>query len=226
MKRIFVQYFLTLVLQAFTTDFRVHWAQHPLRPEFIESTYFLHKVQKSIVLFKFESPSSLWLVSRRSLVFPKRPSLPLASKAGQFCCASGDVGPVLPARGAHGDREPGGACARPVRLRRAQRRHVQQEGGPVSRVYCCFVLRKVLLNSGDAGENGKRTGRLDACQVQKQPTNEQTQRMRARTHTHTQTDRQTHTHTPTHTHIHTHTHPHTHTRARARARISVLQCQH
>lgn len=31
-------------LQAFTTDFRVHWAQHPLRPEFAESTYFLYKV--------------------------------------------------------------------------------------------------------------------------------------------------------------------------------------
>nr|XP_023422971.1 ER degradation-enhancing alpha-mannosidase-like protein 3 [Cavia porcellus] len=28
---------------AFTTDFRVHWAQHPLRPEFAESTYFLYK---------------------------------------------------------------------------------------------------------------------------------------------------------------------------------------
>ncbi len=32
--------------QAFTTDFRVHWAQHPLRPEFAESTYFLYKVQR------------------------------------------------------------------------------------------------------------------------------------------------------------------------------------
>uniref|UniRef100_A0A4W3JLL5 alpha-1,2-Mannosidase n=1 Tax=Callorhinchus milii TaxID=7868 RepID=A0A4W3JLL5_CALMI len=29
--------------EAFTTDFRVHWAQHPLRPEFAESTYFLYK---------------------------------------------------------------------------------------------------------------------------------------------------------------------------------------
>ncbi|XP_013410310.1 ER degradation-enhancing alpha-mannosidase-like protein 3 isoform X4 [Lingula anatina] len=29
--------------EAFTTDFRVHWGQHPLRPEFVESTYFLHK---------------------------------------------------------------------------------------------------------------------------------------------------------------------------------------
>uniref|UniRef100_G1PNG7 alpha-1,2-Mannosidase n=1 Tax=Myotis lucifugus TaxID=59463 RepID=G1PNG7_MYOLU len=31
--------------EAFTTDFRVHWAQHPLRPEFAESTYFLYKVR-------------------------------------------------------------------------------------------------------------------------------------------------------------------------------------
>uniref|UniRef100_A0A286XFN5 alpha-1,2-Mannosidase n=1 Tax=Cavia porcellus TaxID=10141 RepID=A0A286XFN5_CAVPO len=31
------------VRKAFTTDFRVHWAQHPLRPEFAESTYFLYK---------------------------------------------------------------------------------------------------------------------------------------------------------------------------------------
>ncbi|RXM94195.1 ER degradation-enhancing alpha-mannosidase-like protein 3, partial [Acipenser ruthenus] len=29
--------------EAFTTDFRVHWGQHPLRPEFAESTYFLYK---------------------------------------------------------------------------------------------------------------------------------------------------------------------------------------
>lgn len=29
--------------EAFTTDFRVHWAHHLLRPEFIESTYFLYK---------------------------------------------------------------------------------------------------------------------------------------------------------------------------------------
>lgn len=29
--------------EAFTTDFRVHWAHHPLRPEFIESTYLLYE---------------------------------------------------------------------------------------------------------------------------------------------------------------------------------------
>lgn len=29
--------------EAFTTDFRVHWAHYLLRPEFIESTYFLYK---------------------------------------------------------------------------------------------------------------------------------------------------------------------------------------
>ncbi|XP_030640038.1 ER degradation-enhancing alpha-mannosidase-like protein 3 isoform X2 [Chanos chanos] len=32
--------------EAFTTDFRVHWAQHPLRPEFAESTYFLYKATR------------------------------------------------------------------------------------------------------------------------------------------------------------------------------------
>ncbi|CAJ0925664.1 unnamed protein product, partial [Mesorhabditis belari] len=29
--------------EAFTHDFQVHWAEHPLRPEFIESTYFLYR---------------------------------------------------------------------------------------------------------------------------------------------------------------------------------------
>ncbi|XP_057675561.1 ER degradation-enhancing alpha-mannosidase-like protein 3 [Corythoichthys intestinalis] len=29
--------------EAFTTEFRVHWGQHLLRPEFAESTYYLHK---------------------------------------------------------------------------------------------------------------------------------------------------------------------------------------
>ncbi|CAG0912442.1 unnamed protein product [Notodromas monacha] len=29
--------------EAFTTDFQVHWGQHPLRPEFLESTYLLYK---------------------------------------------------------------------------------------------------------------------------------------------------------------------------------------
>uniref|UniRef100_A0A8D9DVG5 alpha-1,2-Mannosidase n=1 Tax=Cacopsylla melanoneura TaxID=428564 RepID=A0A8D9DVG5_9HEMI len=29
--------------EAFTADFQVHWGQHPLRPEFLESTYFLYK---------------------------------------------------------------------------------------------------------------------------------------------------------------------------------------
>ena len=33
-----------LFLQAFTTDFEVHWGQHPLRPELVESTYFLYEV--------------------------------------------------------------------------------------------------------------------------------------------------------------------------------------
>lgn len=29
--------------EAFTADFHVHWSHHPLRPEFVESTYFLYK---------------------------------------------------------------------------------------------------------------------------------------------------------------------------------------
>lgn len=39
-----------VLLQAFTTEFRVHWGQHLLRPEFAESTYYLYKV---IVLNSF-----------------------------------------------------------------------------------------------------------------------------------------------------------------------------
>lgn len=31
--------------EAFTPDFRVHWPQHPLRPEFVESTYLIYKVR-------------------------------------------------------------------------------------------------------------------------------------------------------------------------------------
>ncbi len=34
--------------EAFTHDFRVHWGNHPLRPEFIESTYFLYKVHSRV----------------------------------------------------------------------------------------------------------------------------------------------------------------------------------
>lgn len=33
----------TFIPEAFTSDFQVHWGQHPLRPEFLESTYFLHQ---------------------------------------------------------------------------------------------------------------------------------------------------------------------------------------
>uniref|UniRef100_A0A8D0L3R1 alpha-1,2-Mannosidase n=1 Tax=Sphenodon punctatus TaxID=8508 RepID=A0A8D0L3R1_SPHPU len=32
--------------EAFTPDFAVYWAQHPLRPEFAESTYFLYKATR------------------------------------------------------------------------------------------------------------------------------------------------------------------------------------
>lgn len=35
--------FKLIVLQAFTTNFEVHWGQHLLRPELVESTYFLYE---------------------------------------------------------------------------------------------------------------------------------------------------------------------------------------
>lgn len=39
-----VHHLCFLSLKAFTTEFRVHWGQHLLRPEFAESTYYLYKV--------------------------------------------------------------------------------------------------------------------------------------------------------------------------------------
>lgn len=33
----------TFIPEAFTVDFQIHWGQHHLRPEFIESTYYLYK---------------------------------------------------------------------------------------------------------------------------------------------------------------------------------------
>ncbi|XP_014292370.1 ER degradation-enhancing alpha-mannosidase-like protein 3 [Halyomorpha halys] len=33
----------TFIPEAFTTDFQVHWGEYPLRPEFLESTYFLYR---------------------------------------------------------------------------------------------------------------------------------------------------------------------------------------
>ncbi|CAD6188692.1 unnamed protein product [Caenorhabditis auriculariae] len=32
--------------EAFTHDFQVHWGEHPLRPEFVESTYFLYRATR------------------------------------------------------------------------------------------------------------------------------------------------------------------------------------
>lgn len=32
--------------EAFTTDFQVHWGNHPLRPEFLESTYYLYEATR------------------------------------------------------------------------------------------------------------------------------------------------------------------------------------
>ena len=41
----FIRFHNVILLQAFTpTSFDVHWGQHPLRPEFVESTYFLYQV--------------------------------------------------------------------------------------------------------------------------------------------------------------------------------------
>lgn len=70
--------------QAFTTDFRVHWAQHPLRPEFAESTYFLYKViyQTTALVLCFRFPegniyyhaSFLWFTppqAAKKKCFPK-----------------------------------------------------------------------------------------------------------------------------------------------------------
>ena len=37
-------FLMFLFFKAFTTDFEVHWGQHPLRPELVESTYFLYEV--------------------------------------------------------------------------------------------------------------------------------------------------------------------------------------
>ena len=50
----FVQQIIDKVIylfQAFTTEFKVHWGQHPLRPEFVESTYFLYKVDFFMLTF-------------------------------------------------------------------------------------------------------------------------------------------------------------------------------
>ncbi|OXB55745.1 hypothetical protein ASZ78_004228 [Callipepla squamata] len=54
--------------EAFATDFRVHWAQHPLRPEFAESTYFLYKatgdpyyLEEGKTLIENLSKSTLWV---------------------------------------------------------------------------------------------------------------------------------------------------------------------
>ena len=34
--------------EAVTADFQIHWGQHLLRPEFVESTYFLHKATQDL----------------------------------------------------------------------------------------------------------------------------------------------------------------------------------
>lgn len=76
--------------QAFTTDFRVHWAQHPLRPEFAESTYFLYKVVYQttalMLCFRFPCTRGKYLLpcitfvifstsSSKEIIFPKTAQL-------------------------------------------------------------------------------------------------------------------------------------------------------
>jgi mannosidase alpha-like ER degradation enhancer 3 len=46
--------------EAFTTDYRIHWHSHPLRPEFVESTYFLYKVIKLISISNKKNKSLLF----------------------------------------------------------------------------------------------------------------------------------------------------------------------
>ncbi|XP_029331536.1 ER degradation-enhancing alpha-mannosidase-like protein 3 [Mus caroli] len=63
--------------EAFTTDFRVHWAQHPLRPEFAESTYFLYKNRKQKSQSLGNVPVAGDLLSRRdSSLKPSSSPLP------------------------------------------------------------------------------------------------------------------------------------------------------
>ncbi|XP_019396159.1 PREDICTED: ER degradation-enhancing alpha-mannosidase-like protein 3 isoform X3 [Crocodylus porosus] len=60
--------------EAFTSDFAVYWAQHPLRPEFAESTYFLYKMlhgglAEEEEIFTRSCPSAQTL-------FPNNPTFP------------------------------------------------------------------------------------------------------------------------------------------------------
>ena len=66
-----------LLLKAFTTEFRVHWGQHPLRPEFAESTYYLYKVTR-------ETNHVSGRTTLQTGVFPKTapPFLPLFQATG------------------------------------------------------------------------------------------------------------------------------------------------
>jgi len=72
------------VMQAFTTDFRIHWAQHPLRPEFVESTYFIYKVsvqslsQKTSELPHFDGTECLLCAVTHSLC--------MAASSRLSCC--------------------------------------------------------------------------------------------------------------------------------------------
>ncbi|OXB79356.1 UNVERIFIED_CONTAM: hypothetical protein H355_008161 [Colinus virginianus] len=64
--------------KAFATDFRVHWAQHPLRPEFAESTYFLYKatgdpyyLEEGKTLIENLNKSTLWVCCNEGRLYRK-----------------------------------------------------------------------------------------------------------------------------------------------------------
>jgi mannosidase alpha-like ER degradation enhancer 3 len=54
--------------EAFTTDYRIHWNSHPLRPEFVESTYFLYKVMKIISKYLIEISRVFFTIFRLRVI--------------------------------------------------------------------------------------------------------------------------------------------------------------
>lgn len=58
-KQRFVLFYCNSFVQAFTPEYDVYWGQHPLRPEFVESTYFLYKVKFYGLCFQSLKNSSI-----------------------------------------------------------------------------------------------------------------------------------------------------------------------
>ncbi len=50
--------------EAFTSDYQVHWGQHFLRPEFLESTYFLHRYRNKNLIFFFHFGTIYFFIIR------------------------------------------------------------------------------------------------------------------------------------------------------------------